>query len=651
MKIFKNIIVSVFILSISMNIEAAIVKNNEEAKSAYSIALYHRDIAVSKFSNNEDGSYDIERSNEILKDILKFETIEEVYTTLSENYEMLGDYKNSIKTFEDILKKDIYNIDVLVRLAQKYFFIFQNYDKAEYYTKKAFEIEPYNNNVLLLLGYINYDKYKNYTLACYYFSKIDDSAYISSEFSLIDYNIYYSLAAFYNGMFELAREKMQKVSKVDLNSKNYLYNVITKSSQVLEDYKQAYKVALNVYEDYGEEEALYYAAFLSVVSDDYNKMLFDRISKSRRAYPKIIQIASLVTNEDGALNAISELEKEFENGNFDLDLIQLYYYLVSKYSDESTVLEAKKFISDFYLSLGSYESVMLHLNDIARNSVDNEEDSNTVLAMYIKVIEGFYKNKDYKTTKNVIEEYLEILNIYNSREEAYYVYIIQTLYSINEYDLSLSVLNTLDQKMENKNFKYDSLKAYVYSLKGDKDNTQKYINSYLENADTTKDKNIMNDLNILYMAGFNIKDSVLTEKVARLIYSIDNTSAASHNTLAWALIDFDINVDEGMKLSKEAIKLADSENVIYYLDTLAWGYYKKGEYEEALKILLNVLFKIDENNKEANIEIFMHTADTYYAIGDSDMALTYYLKARASMFDTNNEYKDKANDMIDKLKK
>ena len=55
------------------------------------------------------------------------------------------------------------------------------------------------------------------------------------------------------------------------------------------------------------------------------------------------------------------------------------------------------------------------------------------------------------------------------------------------------------------------------------------------------------------------------------------------NYYGYLLIDHDINVDKGIALVQEALKL--EPNSPYYLDSLAWGYYKKGQCEEAYNIL------------------------------------------------------------------
>ncbi len=65
-----------------------------------------------------------------------------------------------------------------------------------------------------------------------------------------------------------------------------------------------------------------------------------------------------------------------------------------------------------------------------------------------------------------------------------------------------------------------------------------------------------------------------------------------YNFLGYLLIDKDINVKEGLKYIKKALKLDSSKQE--YIDSLAWGYYKLGKCKEAWEIIKNVTLKREE---------------------------------------------------------
>lgn len=72
------------------------------------------------------------------------------------------------------------------------------------------------------------------------------------------------------------------------------------------------------------------------------------------------------------------------------------------------------------------------------------------------------------------------------------------------------------------------------------------------------------------------------------------------NYLGYLLIDHDIDVKKGIKYVKEALKIEPDS--IYYLDSLAWGYYKLGNCKEAA----NVIKKIENMDGSDNEEVLKH---------------------------------------------
>lgn len=79
-------------------------------------------------------------------------------------------------------------------------------------------------------------------------------------------------------------------------------------------------------------------------------------------------------------------------------------------------------------------------------------------------------------------------------------------------------------------------------------------------------------------------DSVV-DKLQRVIET--NKSPIYLNYLGYLLIDHDRDVKKGMEYIRSVLKL--EPNSAYYLDSLAWGYYKLGECKKAQKIIKKVL--------------------------------------------------------------
>ena len=60
-----------------------------------------------------------------------------------------------------------------------------------------------------------------------------------------------------------------------------------------------------------------------------------------------------------------------------------------------------------------------------------------------------------------------------------------------------------------------------------------------------------------------------------------------------------------------------------YLDTLAWVYYKLGQYEQAKKVMQQAM-SFDKSN---SAELALHYGDILDALGSTFMAQTYWRKA------------------------
>ncbi len=65
------------------------------------------------------------------------------------------------------------------------------------------------------------------------------------------------------------------------------------------------------------------------------------------------------------------------------------------------------------------------------------------------------------------------------------------------------------------------------------------------------------------------------------------------------LIDYDINVSKGLELAKQA--LDKHPNNAAYLDSVAWGYFKLGKCDLALKYMKKVIEQIGLDNKEIKL--------------------------------------------------
>ena len=123
----------------------------------------------------------------------------------------------------------------------------------------------------------------------------------------------------------------------------------------------------------------------------------------------------------------------------------------------------------------------------------------------------------------------------------------------------------------------------VLSL-ADKDTVtaNKYIEKYISihKSDSPSEVDIVLDLSFLYREA-GILDKA--EEYYRRALSLQPENPNIMNSLAWLLIDKEININEGLELVDKTLELNPDNSAI--LDTKGWGLFKLGKYKEALELI------------------------------------------------------------------
>ena len=91
-----------------------------------------------------------------------------------------------------------------------------------------------------------------------------------------------------------------------------------------------------------------------------------------------------------------------------------------------------------------------------------------------------------------------------------------------------------------------------------------------------------------YESQKNKNDKAFLNKISKKFEEVieQDSSSLYLNYYGYLLIDHDIDIDKGMEYVKKA--LLEEPESSYYLDSLAWGYYKKNECAKALDIIKKV---------------------------------------------------------------
>ena len=132
-----------------------------------------------------------------------------------------------------------------------------------------------------------------------------------------------------------------------------------------------------------------------------------------------------------------------------------------------------------------------------------------------------------------------------------------------------------------------------------------------------------------------------------------------HNDLGYIWADNDLNLDEAEKLIRKAIEIErdlrkkiknlkpefDKDNSAY-LDSLAWVLYKKKNYVEAKKLLVEAI----KDEEGQHIEILDHLGDIHNALGEKTEAAKVWKDAINSAGTTKRE-QDKKKEVEKKIEK
>lgn len=591
------------------------IKSEEEAKAAYNLALFYKERALtSKTLTQEsliDRKRDLESAKIILEEVLKYINNKEVYITLAETHEALGEYSESSAIYDKLITDSPEDIYLLIRAAERNIFLIGDFEKAKYYLNNAYEIDLNNNDILILFGFIYYSE-RDFEKAVLYFDKVIPSKGASNNY-MEYYNYYYGMSEFYLSRFERSLNKLNKVNIKGLNpveGYNILYGIV-KSYQALENYKEAYSNSLLT------EEANGLSLFLSFMADEYNEELFSETDTAN--IPRVLSIILTAQNE-GYREALNIIETDLDRGEIDLDIIQVYYKLVNEVGDTENKINAEMDIISFYLALNNIDALPNHIDKLIEYDKTGKFNN-----LYLQAASEFKNQNNFKRAKEMLDKYILLSQKNNEKniKENELVSLVLTATHIEEYDLALMSIN----KFEKEKYSYSYLKAYVNLYKNDIEKANNFLNEDLTYFKNNKSNTNEYRLNIPYITAMSTTNTNSIMEYVNFIYSQDTNAANNINSMAWVLIYLEIDVDRGIELSKDTVRIEPKS--AHYLDTLGYGYFKKKDYDNALKQLLKAALYVDDNSKA---EIYLHIADAYYEKNDFNNALKYYRKSVSSLY-------------------
>ena len=247
--------------------------------------------------------------------------------------------------------------------------------------------------------------------------------------------------------------------------------------------------------------------------------------------------------------------------------------------------EATKLLSEAYIKTYN-EDILIKIS--------------TLLANYMKDIPAaIIRLEGHRANRGCGEKIcLQLLDIYSQQNDLEKVVsVYETLYSETKEEAYAEKL--IDAYI----FKKDYTKAIDF-LKNKYDNKELLYALYIEKKDYKKAVELSNVLLVetkepkwyaesamaLFESATDKNDkAMLTEVVNSFEKALSNgvENSVYLNYYGYTLVDKEIDVPKGIMIIKKALKM-EPENT-YYLDSLAWGYYRLNECDEAYSMMKKVI--------------------------------------------------------------
>lgn len=342
------------------------------------------------------------------------------------------------------------------------------------------------------------------------------------------------------------------------NEKKYLLNSI-KYCFILKDFPQMEQLSKKALEKYKSKEDREYfmVQYILALSNQkkYNEALIisnDLLDNEKSAKNYGIMAGIYYAKEDYK-NALKYYESAYAQDQNEQTLLRLVNILYSYMNEKDTALA---YLETFLQTHGCKRKVCDKLMLIYQE----QGNINGMLSILNKLYTKYLNRPGMESTVKMIQNLIVTLLEQRSSNEA-------ILY-LEKYDLDPTKLLNLYYK-EGYYKKAITLTKKLYNKTKNPELLGKIAMYRFEDA---KDKR-------------KVLKSVIANFELALSSGINNDSF--QNYYGYILIDFDIDVQKGVILIKQALKT--SPNNIAYQDSLAWGYYKLGKCKEAYEIMSKIV--------------------------------------------------------------
>ncbi|MFT7859337.1 MAG: hypothetical protein ABXS93_00230 [Sulfurimonas sp.] len=407
------------------------------------------------------------------------------------------------------------------------------------------------------------------------------------------------VALFFSVFFVSCATMQQKPTQVGKKAfaQEDTYIMFALRAEQVKNYKTAAKLFEKLYNNSEKSSYFYKAVENRYRAKEYERVIGivdsfsqDNLDQNKLLRYKIASLAELDKSSQAKNLAIALAKKTQKSQDYILtadvyiknrEYEEALKYLESAYAKEYDEKILDKIAIILYVNLSRKKDAIAELETHTRVHGCSELICNRLIGIYsnennIDGLLSVYKRK-YALSHDT-EDAHKIIQIYSYKRD--YVKLMNFLEESGEDDELLLQLY-LSAKDFNKAY---HLADKLYK----KENSLEYLGQsaiYLYEAN--KD---------------DMKKKVLDEVIEKLTQVVThNKDSLYKNYLGYILIDHDIDVKKGMEYIRDVLKIKPNSG--YYLDSLAWGYYKLGNCKEAKKLMKKVRTLEGGDDPEVDLHI------------------------------------------------
>jgi len=386
-------------------------------------------------------------------------------------------------------------------------------------------------------------------------------------------------------------KEIMKISEDELIIRGLLYDEY-------KAYENSYQVYKKLFDETGAEVYLFKEATSALMSRTHILESIARLKTWDKAHPQRIEVRRLLIplylTARQVKNAKKEAEYLLEQSTepMDLDLASNSFLYAGEFE------RALELLSKIYETVPE-EEVLLRMTEIMDEFTNQRKKAIQLLEthrrmnivsndVYVRLLMLYQKERNI----NGILETYKALYAQDDNEE-YLLKIIDAYVYKRDIDGAISFLEK-DTKREDILYElYKTKKDYSKAL---------ILADKLYNED--KDAKWVAEKGVLLFE--NSEDKNDKKMIAQVVSQLEQAinlgvdDSIYLNYYGYTLINNEVDIKKGMKIIEDAL-IQQPDNT-YYLDSLAWGYYKTGECAKAYKLMKRV---VDEEGLEED-EIIEH---------------------------------------------